>query len=58
MSAEEQLKLLRESVLTELDKDDGLPHVIDIARPTRSTNMILKEVNRNLKVIGADGLPK
>lgn len=46
LSAEEQLRLLRESVLTELDKDDGLEFVIDIARPTRSPLSLVKEVVR------------
>lgn len=42
--------MLRESILTELDKNDGLQHVIDIARSMRSPPLILKEVNRKLKV--------
>ena len=42
--------MLRESILTELDKNDGLQHVIDIARSVRSPPLILKEVNRKLKV--------
>lgn len=50
--------MLRESVLTELDKDDGLPYVIDIARPTRSANLMIKELNRTLKVLRSDGLFK
>lgn len=41
--------MLRESILTELDKNDGLQHIIDIARPMRSSNLIVKEVTRNLK---------
>ena len=50
--------MLRESILTELDMDDGLQYVIDIARPTRSANLIIKELNRSLKVLRSDGLFK
>lgn len=58
LSAEEQLRMLRESILTELDKDDGLPHIIDIARPTGSGTTIIKELNRNLKLLAEDGILK
>ena len=48
------MRLLRESILTELDKDDGLEFVIDIARPTRSGTSLVKELCRQLKIQGAN----